>query len=129
MKTLKVVLLTGLSGTEGSFGAGDELDLPLVEALTRIERGEAEPKVKKHYEAAVAHFEKLEQEAAEKQAQIDAVSKRDELTDRLLGIYREEAKVSAALAGMALTDEEVEAFVKERMEGEPPFKPEGDEGK
>ena len=85
--------------------------------------------MKKHYEAASAHFEKLEQEAAEKQAQIDAVSKRDELTDRLLGIYREEAKVSAALAGMALTDEEVEAFVKERMEGEPPFKPEGDEGK
>ncbi|WP_345969636.1 hypothetical protein WCX72_09945 [Sulfurimonas sp. HSL1-6] len=130
MDKLKVVLNTGLSGTDGSFGAGEEVDLPLEEALLRIERGEAEPKVKKHYEAALEKREKLAQEAAEKQAAIDAVAKKDELTERLRGIYREEAEVSAALAGVILSDEEIEDFVKTRMEGEPPFRPEeGGNGK
>lgn len=122
---LKVELLTSRSGKDGSFGPGEKIDLPVREGITRIARGEAKPVKKAEYEAALRHFEGIEAEAAEKQARIDAIAHQEELTSRLEAIYREEAEVAAALAGIVPTEDEISYFVKTRMEGEPVFKGEG----
>lgn len=121
---LKVELLTSRSGKDGSFGPGEKIDLPVREGITRIARGEAKPVKKAEYEAALRHFEGIEAESAEKQARIDAIARQEELTSRLEAIYREEAEVAAALAGIVPTEYEIADFVKTRMEGEPIFKAE-----
>ena len=117
MSILKVKLLTGRSGTNGSFVPGDKLDLPLKEALTLIARAQAEPANKKEYAAALAKQKQQEDEDAQKEAQLKAALEKEALELELRELYRQVALKVAAIEGIILSDEEIAAFVDEKMQG------------
>lgn len=120
MKTMKVKLLVSRSGEDGSFSAGDIIDVSEREAVALIRNGSAEPKDKKAYEKAIADEEDAIKIAAEKEAEITAIIKNDTLVSELRGLYAQVALKAAQIEGVVLTDEEVEAFVEKSMNGEDP---------
>ena len=125
MSKLKVKLLTGRSGTDGSFVPGDKIDLPLKEALLLIAKEQAEPVTKKAYEAALAKQKKQDDDDAEREAELKAVLEKETLELELRELYRQVALKVAAIEGIILSDEEITAFVDEKMQGESLKKGEG----
>lgn len=126
MSKLKVKLLTGRSGDDGSFVPGDKIDLPLKEALILIEKGQAEPVVKKAYEAALAKKKEQDDADSQKEAELNAALKKEALELELRELYRQVALKVAAIEGIILSDEEITAFVDEKMQGESLKKGEGE---
>lgn len=126
MSKLKVKLLTGRSGDDGSFVPGDKTDLPLKEALILIEKGQAEPVVKKAYEAALAKQKEQDDADAQKEAELNAALKKETLELELRELYRQVALKVAEIEGIILSDEEITAFVDEKMQGEALKKGEGE---
>lgn len=118
MGKLKVKLLTGRSGTDGSFVPGDKIDLPLKEALLLIEKEQAEPVTKKAYEAALEKQKKQDDDDAQREAELKAVLEKESLQLELSDLYRQVALKVAEIEGIVLNDEEITAFVDEKMQGE-----------
>lgn len=122
---LRLKLLTGRSGDDGSYSPGDQIELPIKEALALIDSDQGVPTNKKEYEKALALIDKAKTEEAEKEAQINAILEKETLALELIDLYRQVARKAAQIEGIVLTDEEVEAFVEKSMNGEDP----SDEGK
>lgn len=117
---MKVKLLVSRSGEDGSFSAGDMIDVPEREAVALIRNGSAEPKDKKAYEKAIADEEDAIKIAAEKEAEITAIIEKDTFISELRDLYAQVARKAAQIEGVVLTDEEIEAFVEKSMNGEDP---------
>lgn len=117
---LKVKLLTGRSGDDGSHSPGETIDLPAKEAISLIHSEQAVPTNKKAYEQALASIEQTNRVEAEKEAQVTAIIEKESLTLELIDLYRQVARKEAQIEGVILTDEEVEAFVEKSMNGEDP---------
>lgn len=120
MNTLKLKLLTGRSGDDGSYSPGDTIDLPIKEALALIDSDQALPTNKKAYEAAIAIIKAQKTADAEQEAQIAAILEKDTLTAELRDLYAQVARKVAQIEGVVLSDEEVEEFVEKSMKGEDP---------
>lgn len=118
--TLKVKLLTGRSGEDGSYSPGDSVELPIKEALALIDSEQAIASNKKAYEAAIAGIEAQKTADAEREAQRTAVLEKETLTAELRDLYAQVARKVAQIEGVILSDEEVEAFVEKSMKGEDP---------
>lgn len=117
---LRLKLLTGRSGDDGSYSPGDQIELPIKEAIALVESDQAIPTSKKEYEKALALIDKAKTEEAEKEAQINAIIEKETLTLELIDLYRQVARKAAQIEGIVLTDEEAEAFVEKSMNGEDP---------
>ncbi len=126
MSKLKVKLLTGRSGVDGSCVPGDKIDLSLKEALILIKKGQAEPVVKKAYEAALAKQKEQSDADAKKEAELNAALKKETLELELRELYAKVALKVAEIEGIILSDEEITAFVDEKMQGEALKKGEGE---
>lgn len=120
MNTLKIKLLTGRSGDDGSYLPGESIELPIKEALTLIDSDQALPTNKKAYEAAILKLETQKNTEAEKEAQRTAVLEKETLASELHDLYAQVARKVAQIEGVILTDEEVEEFVEKSMKGEDP---------
>lgn len=118
MSKLKVKLLTGRSGTDGSFVPGDKIELPLNEALILIQKEQAEPVVKKAYEEALTKEKKQAEDEAVREAELNAALHKESLELELRELYTQVALKVAELEGIILSDEEITAFVDEKMQGE-----------
>lgn len=118
MSKLKVKLLTGRSGTDGSFVPGDKIDLPLKEALTLIQKEQAEPVVKQAYEEALTKEKKQAEDEAVREAELNAALHKESLELELRELYTQVALKVSQLEGIILSDEEITAFVDEKMQGE-----------
>ena len=105
---------------------GDKIDLPLKEALLLIAKEQAEPVVKKAYEAALAKKKDQDDADAQKEAELNAALKKETLELELRELYRQVALKVAAIEGIILSDEEIAAFVDEKMQGESLKKGEGE---
>lgn len=117
---MKVKLLVSRSGEDGSFSAGDTIEVSEREAVALIRNGSAEPKDKKVYEKAIADEEDAIKTAAEVEAQKTAILEKDTLILELRELYAQVARKTAQIEGVVLSDEEVEAFVEKSMIGEDP---------
>ena len=129
MGKLTVILLTGRSGAEGSFAPGDELDLPLMEAISLIDAGSAKPKNKKNYEAALKHIEqaKAEQERIEEENRVRIEKERYE--NELTLLYAKVIELEALLAGVRLDAESKQAAIDALRDREGRVTLKGDETK
>lgn len=75
---MKLKLLQNLSGAK-TYSVGDEIEATDLEAVRLISKGIAEAKTKKEHNDLMAKAEKLEKQAAEKQAKLIAIQKEEEL--------------------------------------------------
>lgn len=117
MKTLKVKLLTGRVSSEGSYAPGEELTLPVKEALVLIASNQATPVHKAAYTEAVTVAKRHEHEALEEQAKIDSIKNKQQLQNELQELYTKVVLKVAEIEGIVLNDEEVHSQVKEKMHG------------
>lgn len=113
MKTLKVKLLTGRSGADGSHVPGDKIDLPAKEAISLILSNQAEPVNKKAYEAALADQQKVKFEDEEKQAEAKSILEKEKLETELNGLYNDVVLKEAELNGVVLNGEQILEMVEE----------------
>ena len=118
--TLKLILLTGRSGDDGSYSPGDPITLPIREAIALVESDQAKPTNKKEYEKALDALAQIKNDDDEREAQVTAILEKETLTGELRDLYAQVALKSAQIEGVILTDEEVEAFVEKSMNGEDP---------
>lgn len=118
MSKLKIKLLTGRSGTEGSNIPGDTIEVGLREAITLIGSDQAEPINKAAYAKALKAIEDENLQRAEREAEINAVMHKETLELELKDLYRQVALKTAEIEGVILSDEEVEGFVAVSLEGE-----------
>lgn len=126
--TLKLILLTGRSGDDGSYSPGDPITLPIREAIALVESDQAKPTNKKEYEKALDALAKIKHDDDEREAQATAILEKDTLVSELRGLYAQVALKAAQIEGVILTDEEVEAFVEKSMNGEDPGDEENKDG-
>ncbi|MHB8100374.1 MAG: hypothetical protein ACYDD5_12390 [Sulfuricurvum sp.] len=120
MMTLKLKLLTGRSGDDGSYSPGDQIELPIREAIALVESDQAVPTNKKEYEKALATIDQIKRDDDEKEAQATAILEKNTLVSELRDLYAQVALKAAQIEGVVFTDEEVEAFVEKSMNGEDP---------
>jgi len=113
MKELKVKLLTGRSGTDGSHVPGEKIDLPVREALSLIGSDQAEPVNKQAYQLALKTVQEKETEDKEKQAGINAITQKEQLESKLHSLYEEVVLTEAELNGVVLDGEQVLEMVEE----------------
>lgn len=118
--TLKLILLTGRSGDDGSYSPGDPITLPIREAIALVESDQAKPTNKKEYEKALDILAQIKNDDDEREAQATAILEKEVLTGELRDLYAQVALKAAQIEGVVLTDEEVEAFVEKSMNGEDP---------
>lgn len=118
MSKLKIKLLTGRSGIEGSNIPGDTIEVGLREAITLIQSNQAEPKNQDAYKKAIKAIEDENLKTAEREAEINAVMHKETLELELKDLYRQVALKTAEIEGVILTDEEIEGFVAVSLEGE-----------
>lgn len=119
MNKLKIKLLTGRSGSDGSNIPGDKIDVPIREAIALIQTDQAEPTNKKAYEAALKSIEEERELEAEKEAEVNAVVKKETLALELRELYRQVALKVAEIEGIIFSDEEIESFIEEKLNGKP----------
>ncbi len=118
--TLKLILLTGRSGDDGSYSPGDAITLPIREAIALVESDQAKPTNKKEYEKALDALAQIKNDDDEREAQVTAILEKETLIGELRALYAQVALKAAQIEGVVLTDEEVEAFVEKSMNGEDP---------
>lgn len=118
--TLKLILLTGRSGDDGSYSPGDPITLPIREAIALVESDQAKPTNKKEYEKALDILAQIKNDDDEREAQATAILEKEVLTGELRDLYAQVALKAAQIEGVVLTDEEVEVFVEKSMNGEDP---------
>jgi len=119
MSKLKLKLLTGRSGPDGSHAPGDKIDLPVKEAIALIDSNQAEPINKKSYDIAKKKLQSIEDEERVKEAEANAILKKESLELELRELYEKVALKVAEIEGIVLSDDEIKAFVDEKMQGEP----------
>ena len=119
MSTLKLKLLTGRSGPDGSHAPGETIAVPVKEAISLIDSLQAQPMNKKSYEIAKKKLQSIEDEAKAKEAEANAILKAETLELELRELYSKVALKVAEIEGIVLSDDEVQAFVDEKMQGEP----------
>ena len=119
MNKLKLKLLTGRSGPDGSHAPGDKIDLPVKEAIALIDSNQAEPMNNKSYEIAKKKLQSIEDEEKAKEAEANAILKKKTLELELRALYEKVALKVAEIEGIVLSDDEIKAFVDEKMQGEP----------
>jgi hypothetical protein len=120
MDTIKLKLLTGRSGDDGSYSPGEIIDLPIKEAIALVNSDQALPTNKKAYDHAVLKLESVKNAEAERLAQSTAILEKETLVSELRELYAQVALKAAQIEGVVLSDEEVEAFVEKSMIGEDP---------
>jgi len=113
MKTLKVKLLTGRSGVDGSYLPGDKLDLPVGEALSLIATNQAEATNKQAYEAARKAAQEKQLQNEELEAEINAIAKKEQLESELNTLYNDVVLKEAELNGVVLNGEQILEMVEE----------------
>jgi len=129
MKRLTVKLLVGRSGANGSNSPGDEIDLPIAEALRLIDAGSAGPVDPKAYDAARAAHDKAVAAAAQREARARDLANREALETELTAAYGRVVDLEARLADVHLGDEaRAEMIDQLRQRDGRPALPDGDTG-
>lgn len=118
MSKLKVKLLTGRSGNDGSNLPGDTIELDAKEAVALVKSEQAQPINKKLYEDALASLSQRDNEEREREAKANAIMQREVLELELKDLYRQVALKHAQLEGVILDDISIEEFVTLSLEGE-----------
>lgn len=113
MKTLKVKLLTGRSGADGSHVPGDKLDLPVNEAVSLIASGQAEPTNKQAYESALEDIQVKQLEDEESEAEVKAILEKEQLEAELNTLYNDVVLKEAELNGVVLDGEQILEMVED----------------
>jgi len=113
MKTLKVKLLTGRSGADGSHVPGDKLDLPVNEAVSLIVSGQAEPTNKQAYESALKDMKVKQLEDEESEAEVKAILEKEQLEAELNTLYNDVVLKEAELNGVVLDGEQILEMVED----------------
>lgn len=127
MSELRIKLLTGRSGLDGSFLPGDKVALPLQEAISLIQSGQAEAVDKKGYKAAIEQLQVEREQQAMAQAEQKAVLEKERLQNELRELYRQTVLKVAQIEGVVLSEEEIETAVEEKMHGTPLDKKDGED--
>jgi hypothetical protein len=118
MSKIKIKLLTGRSGPEGSSIPGDTIEVGFREAVALVESNQAEATNKAAYTKALASLADEKTKADEREAEINAVMHKETLELELKELYKNVALKTAEIEGVILTDEEIESFVAISLEGE-----------
>jgi hypothetical protein len=118
MSKIKIKLLTGRSGPEGSYIPGDTIEVGFREAVALVESNQAEATNKAAYTKALASLADEKTKADEREAEINAVMHKETLELELKELYKNVALKTAEIEGVILTDEEIESFVAISLEGE-----------
>jgi len=118
MSKIKIKLLTGRSGPEGSYMPGDTIEVGFREAFVLVESNQAEATNKALYTKALQSLEEEKLKEQERQAQINAVTHKETLEAELKELYSKVALKTAEIEGVILTDEEIDSFVAVSLEGE-----------
>ena len=105
---MKLELLMPLSGTNGTFEAGEEIVVADdATALRYVEKGIAKFKNKKEHEAFLKKVDAIKKEEAEKKAQAEALVKQDQLRAELNALVAQVVMKAAEVNGVVLSDEEI----------------------
>ncbi len=118
MKKLKIKLLTGRSGADGSFVPGDKIDVDAKEAVALVESEQAEPLNKAEYAKFKESLAAQAAEEAQREAKANAIMQKEALELELKELYVKVAYKHAEIEGVVLSDEELEAFVTAALSGE-----------
>ena len=113
MKMLKIKLLTGRSGLDGSFAPGEKIDLPIREAISLIGSKQAVAVNKQAYQSALEQVKKQELEDKEKVVEINAIAKKEQLSAELSTLYSDVILKEAELNGVVLNDAQILEMVEE----------------
>jgi len=106
MKKVKMKLLVGMSGVDGSHSPGDEIEVPISEAVKLEAAGSAEPLSKKVYASAKAAYEKEAQERKQIEEQNKARLEREAYELELNSLYEKVVELEAAIAGATIDEKQ-----------------------
>lgn len=107
MKTLKVKLLTGRTGSAGSNIPGESIDVPVLEAIALVESDQANPVNKQAYEEALKPILAQREAELEREAQIKAIKEKDKLKVELNSLAGQIVVKAAEVNGKHLSDSEI----------------------
>lgn len=106
MKKVKMKLLVGMSGVDGSYSPGDEIEVPVSEAVRLEEMGSAEPTSERAYKSAKSAFEKEVEERRQIDEQNKARLEREAHELELNSLYERVVELEAAIAGITIDEKQ-----------------------
>lgn len=105
---MKLELLMPLSGTNGTFEAGEEITVgDDATALRYVEKGIAKFKNKQEHDAFLKKVDAIKKQEAEKKAQAEAIIKQEQLRAELNSLAAQIVIKAAQVNGVSLNEEEI----------------------
>ncbi|PHR57281.1 MAG: hypothetical protein COA44_06165 [Arcobacter sp.] len=119
MKKLMVVFVMSWGNSTNSYKVKDEASFEKDQYLGLISEGTAKPKNQKQYVEILKEVEKEKESLLATEAEKNALIQKETLALELRELYKQVALKVAEIEGIVLSDEEVENFINEKLNGEP----------
>ena len=97
---MHVIFEQHISGTYGSFGVGETLDVEEKEALRFIQKGIAKPKSDKEYKTLLTKIEKEEALRLQKEKELQALLFQEELEHEKSALEQRVQEIKEILEGL-----------------------------
>jgi|GEM_PF-4959268 len=107
-----MILKQHLSGVNGSFEAGSQIEATESEAVAFIEKGIAGFKTEKELNDFIKKVESIKLKQAEDEAKANAIIRQSHIQNELNSLYEQVALKEAELNGEVLSDEDLQNAIE-----------------